>query len=341
MLRFWLSWLVLLPSLAFAAPNGAQLFQQNCAVCHGEHGRGGVGVPLALPSFQSSVDNAYLAKTIRLGRPGRVMPAFPSLSDAEVNAIVHYVRSFTHVKPPEFSAAPVKGDVQQGAKLFAANCASCHGDRGQGGAGTGVTFSRPRNLPIIPPALNNPGFQAAATDAQIRYTLIHGRQGTPMVSFRAKGLSDRQIDNIVAYVRTLKRGPVEEHENEPPMLVEESSSSFEATIKSVRQAIIGANFLMIREQSLDYGLVPKDKENTREHILYFCNFPFLNKALGIDPRVGLFLPCRVTVVERQGKVYVMAINPLKLSHLFNNDELNELCKHMHDVYRQVLDEATL
>ena len=76
-------------------------------------------------------------------------------------------------------------------------------------------------------------------------------------------------------------------------------------------------------------------------MIYFCNFNFLNKALAIDPRVGMFLPCRVTVVKSGDKVNIMAINPLKLSPLFNNSELNDACREMYEVYTELLEEASL
>jgi cytochrome c oxidase cbb3-type subunit 3 len=73
--------------------------------------------------------------------------------------------------------------------------------------------------------------------------------------------------------------------------------------------------------------------------MHFCNFRFLFSARAIDPRVGLFLPCRVTVVKTGNKVRIMAINPLHLSRLFNNDELDQACKHMHQVYVSILKDA--
>jgi cytochrome c oxidase cbb3-type subunit 3 len=56
-----------------------KLYAMHCAVCHSDMGSGGVGIPLALPSFLGSVDDIFLRKTIRYDRPGRVMPAFPAL----------------------------------------------------------------------------------------------------------------------------------------------------------------------------------------------------------------------------------------------------------------------
>ena len=57
--------------------------------------------------------------------------------------------------------------------------------------------------------------------------------------------------------------------------------------------------------------------------------------------VGLFLPCRVTVMERDGKVLVTTINPLYLSRMFNNGELDEACEQMHRIYQSLIEDATL
>ena len=49
----------------------------------------------------------------------------------------------------------------------------------------------------------------------------------------------------------------------------------------------------------------------------------------------------MTVIERDGKVMVTTINPLYLSRLFNNSELDEYCRQMYDVYSAILEDATL
>src|SRR5574340_1499825 len=104
-------------SSAMAAPDGAQLYGRNCAACHGENGNGGIGVPLALPSFQAGISDDYLRKTIHLGRPGRVMPAFSALEEDEIDAIVHYVRSWNTGPAVTYTSKPVKGDPSHGRQL--------------------------------------------------------------------------------------------------------------------------------------------------------------------------------------------------------------------------------
>ncbi len=340
-----LSILCLFAMTVWAAPDGAGLFAEHCAVCHGDKGGGGVGTPLALPSFLESVDDDFLRKTIRIGRPGRVMPAFPRLSDAQLDALVGHIRGWSGKPAPEFSDTPVKGDRKHGRELFASHCADCHGANGEGGHGTGVTFSRRHDLPIIAPALNNVGFLAAATDDMIRHTLVYGREGTPMTSMLVEGLSEQDIDDLVSFVRSFEDTRVTDARSggakNEPVIVIESSYTVEETVENLKQAIAGENFLLIRTDFLEHGLVEEGKENRQEVVLHFCNFNFLFEALAVDPRVGLFLPCRVTVMEREGKVLVTTINPLYLSRMFNNGELDEACEQMHRIYQSLIEDATL
>ena len=325
-----------------ANSNGEQLYVTHCSACHGPNGQGGVGVPLALPDFQYGVTNDYLEKTIRLGRPGRIMPAFTQLTDNEVSAIIKYIRKWAPGKPFAYSNIKIQGNIQHGKQLYAKRCAGCHGANGEGGKGTGVTFSRPRDLPIIAPALNNAGFLASAPDLMIKTVLMNGREGTPMLSFIKQGLSEKDINDVVSYVRSFEKKPSKNiaDENITSLISYESPHSLQKTVDILKKAIVGKNFRIIREQYLNQGLVKEGKENKKQVMIYFCNFNFLNRALAIDPRAGLFLPCRVTAVEKNGKVMVMASNPLYMSRFFNNEELHKLCQEMHDVYVDIVEEST-
>ncbi|MGB5261273.1 MAG: c-type cytochrome [Gammaproteobacteria bacterium] len=336
---------LLLASQVSAAPDGRQLYVAHCSACHGDQGHGGVGVPLSLPSFLDSVDDRFLAVTIRQGRPGRVMPSFPKLSDAQIAAIVGYIRNWSNKPAPQYSPGPVKGDMKNGALLYAKHCSSCHGENGEGGTGTGVTFSRRRELPVIAPALNNRGFLAAASDELIRQTLQLGRDGTPMDSFLEKGLGKQEIDDVVSFVRSFAQdqgdGSKTAAANKDKIISLASPYSLEETVENLKDAIVSQNFVLIRTDRLEHGLVKEADENPKQVILHFCNFRFLYDALAVDPRVGMFLPCRVTVTETSAGVFVSTVNPEYMSDLFNNAELDEYCKQMRDVYSTILEDATL
>ncbi|MDR3393216.1 MAG: c-type cytochrome [Sulfuriferula sp.] len=348
MLLRWLSIISLLwlgMSQALADESGAGLFERNCAACHGSAGTGGIGVPLALPSFQATISDDYIRKTIRYGRPGRVMPAFTQLSPDEVEAIVHYVRAWNKKPPVVYTSATIKGDPAHGQQLFGQYCAVCHGANAEGGDGTGVTFSRPRDLPIMAPALHNPGFLASASDGMIKATLMNGREGTPMVSFLKRGLKEKDIDDLVSYVRSLDKQPLPASAQvlkvESPVIERDSPYDFKTTVENIKQAVSNNNFFYGRVQTLEYGFTSPENENPKQVIVYFCNVSLLNQVLAIDPRVGMFLPCRITILEQGGKVKVMSVNPKVLSGLFNNAELNRLCDQMTQSYTAIMEEATL
>lgn len=327
------------------ASEGEALYLENCAICHGSDGHGGVGMPLSLPSFLSQASDAYLHRTIRLGRPGRVMPPFYRLSDKQITQIIRHIRSWQKSPIPEWPDQLIDGNAVKGQQLFHQHCASCHGDDAKGGKGTGLMFSRTRNLPITPPALNNQGFLIAASDPMIKHVILNGRKGTPMPAAKALGLNDSAVNNIVSYLRSLQTPMVSKQislDDEPASLIYDSPYNFEETLDSVKRAIIGMNFVHIRDQPLDSGLVAEGRESKKHMMVYFCNFNFLYNALAIDSRVGMFLPCRITIVENEkGEVKLMTINPKHLSRLFNNNELDDACNEMHKVYTSILEEATL
>ena len=122
------------------------------------------------------------------------------------------------------------------------------------------------------------------------------------------------------------------------VLVMESPYSFEGTVINLRNAISGSNFLMIREQAWDYGL-ESGNTNTRETILYFCNFDMVNRAIKLDQRFGQLLPFRITVAERGERVWAMAINPETLMQMRDKPQLGDFQISAASMYRKIIEEG--
>jgi cytochrome c oxidase cbb3-type subunit 3 len=336
--------LAIWPLALSAAPDGEALFAEHCAVCHQTEGHGGIGLPLDQGRLTLMSDD-YLVKTIRSGRPGRIMPAFVEPSDAQVAAIVSYLRSHYDAKAAQYDTAPLGGDAARGKALYAENCASCHGADGRGeGRGTGVTMSREREFAIMPPALNNPGFQNAAPDAMIATIIKQGRPSGIMPAFRSV-LSDAEVADVVAYVRQLgadaaASGP--SGERLELTITVDSPYDFKTTVQNVRQALSGSNFRTFPERFLEQGLTDEFSHDHKQVSLRFCNFNQLFDLLNVEPRLGVVLPCRVTVIEHEdGKVQLIAANMRTISRWFNNAELEEVANQMAAAVQSVLEEATL
>jgi cytochrome c oxidase cbb3-type subunit III len=336
--------LIFLIILSFAnvviANTGKDLFLKHCSACHGFTGNGGVGVPLNLKSFINSVDDSYLKNTIIYGRPGRVMEGFDYLGDDKINKIVKFMGSWRDKPAPVFSNKNITGDYKNGKELYKLKCQKCHGENGEGAKGTGVSFSRTREQPILAPALNNIGFLKSATDEMIKKTLMEGRTGTDMKSYIKQGFREDSINDIVFYIRSFeKKSFTKKKQDMTDVITAKSQSNFTETVQMVEDAIVGANFVHIRTTTFEKGF--SKNPNKKQAVIHFCNFKLLYDALAIDPRVGLFLPCTITITEEDKKVFIYAGNPQKLSLYFNNTELEDLCNRMSNMYSQILDDSSL
>ena len=162
--------------------DGATLYGTYCAACHGAKGEGmrypGLSAFPAIgnPNFLRFVSDDFLREQIKRGRPGRRMPAWGELEgglrDEEIIRVAEYVRNLGGIAF-EGDAKPrrwIQGSAADGQRLFAAACARCHGERGEGKEG---------------PALNNRVFLDLATDTYLVKTIQNGRPGTSMKDYLA------------------------------------------------------------------------------------------------------------------------------------------------------------
>ena len=184
-------------------PDGAALYAKMCALCHGKQGEG-YAAPKATalnnPDFLAAASDEYLFENIARGRPGTRMSAWSAahdgpLSDAEIRALVRFIRGWQTEPSVKLSEAPLAGDAQRGAALYAQQCAVCHGEQGQG-------LDTSPAAPQGAPSLNNPVFLETASDGFIRYAIAKGRRGTAMPAFEGT-LTQQQIDDLVAFIRSL------------------------------------------------------------------------------------------------------------------------------------------
>ncbi|OHC70584.1 MAG: hypothetical protein A3H93_13380 [Rhodocyclales bacterium RIFCSPLOWO2_02_FULL_63_24] len=212
---------------------GKIVYAQNCIVCHGERGQGSthpVGGPvpprdLASPQARAELLRERMVASVTNGRPGTAMAAFSSrLSQQDIESVVDYVRAALMVpaaetisgtrahggrgndvstvpKPNPVATADMKqpmpnglrGDVQKGGRFYNANCATCHGVKGDG-KGPRAYFINPKPRNFVDArsraTLNRPAIYAATSV---------GRLGTEMPAWN-KVLTEQEIADVAEYV---------------------------------------------------------------------------------------------------------------------------------------------
>jgi cytochrome c oxidase cbb3-type subunit 3 len=186
------------PLLGLAIAHGRAAFAENCAPCHGSGGQGGKGYRNLtnddwlwggkLDDISTTITHGIRAYQDTDTRSS-AMPAFGKdgiLKPEEIHQVASYVRTLSKLEPE----AGV--DVAAGKKLFADNCAACHGDDGKGMLQVGSA-----NL--------TDGLQLYGSDLKdLIYTITNARNST-MPAWGGR-LDPVTIKTLAIYVHSLGAG---------------------------------------------------------------------------------------------------------------------------------------
>lgn len=218
------------------------LFRHHCAVCHGEKGDGDSLARQALDpaprDFTSAKAKVELSRAHMIevlnkgtvtkdGKPTSMIAWKDHLSPEQIETLVDFIivrfmegkaaqtenaqdprhKGHDHgkVKAVNYPYA-LKPNAAQGKSLYAANCAACHGEKGDGkGNPARVGTSKPRNF-------QSPDFAESATGFSLFAAVTNGRGHMPAWH---KKLSNQEIANVSEYVLQsfVKPAQPEDHEH--------------------------------------------------------------------------------------------------------------------------------
>ena len=222
-----------------AIREGGTKFRSRCAGCHGPDARGYIGPDITGLSASGYTDERLFG-IVRRGVPGTEMtPADPlRVSDRDIWQVLAYLDTLKAAP-----STPASGDVQDGERIFRANCSSCQMVNGRGGqlgpdlSRVGSGRSRPVLLNKVRGTSDNvrPGYEAVTVvtrDGQrirgvkknedefsiqivdmrerlqgylkANLTEILTEPRTVMPAYSAEQLNDRALDDLLQYLTTLR-----------------------------------------------------------------------------------------------------------------------------------------
>lgn len=171
---------------------GRQLYATHCATCHGATGAGdgpgAVGLTVAPAKLaEHEYTTARLSSALWYGVAGTAMPAWRDRSTDERAALALAVQALSAARPEP----PVPGHlVDMGAAVYEANCAQCHGVRGDGrGSAAAKLAMAPANFTE----------QRLSLTEALR-VLKEGVHGSPMAPWTTR-LSDAERLAVAHHVR--------------------------------------------------------------------------------------------------------------------------------------------
>jgi mono/diheme cytochrome c family protein len=217
------------PATDASRARGKELYNVNCAHCHGEQGDGaGYGAPFLVPAprdfvaaqykFRSTASGQFptdedIFRTISRGATGTGMPPWQYLlSDEDRWALVDHVKTFSPrlnsssaPKPMKIEQPPSEHrDIENGRQVYVKmQCAKCHGEDGRGVGPSAATLLDSKGKYI-----NTRDFTFASSyrtgfsEREIVRTMETGMNGTPMPSYTGI-ISPKDQHDMVAYLMTM------------------------------------------------------------------------------------------------------------------------------------------
>ena len=168
---------------------GRTLYELACTTCHGTEGEGVtdrgpslVGVGAASADFYLSTGRMPLDRPRAQAERKRV-----AYTPVQIRQLVAYVASLG--PGPAIPRIPASaGNLSEGNRLYANNCAPCHSSAGAGGALGHAVYAPPLNR---------------ATPVQVAEAVRVGPGAMPV--FGEEALDDEQLASVVRYVEYLRK----------------------------------------------------------------------------------------------------------------------------------------
>ena len=155
-----------------------------------------------LPAYALARETYLSSSPADLWQRLRAEPGLRDRSDSELWDTVAYV----------WQANTTPAAVDRGRELFAANCAACHGESGQGdGVMLPLLGKLEQDMPDHgmperePPDFTDPQVLAGASPALLEGKLLRGGMGTNM-PYWGPVFTQEELDAVVAYLYTLPKG---------------------------------------------------------------------------------------------------------------------------------------
>ncbi len=239
----------LYPLVAPDPANGAAIFAEKCAPCHGPQGLGdgpqaaqlpNPPAPLGQPDFARQATLAEWYAVVTSGNIDKFMPPFASLSDGERWDVVAYALSLS---------TPADA-LQRGESLYQENCARCHGESGNG---DGPDAAQAGDVAVF----TDQAFMAQLSAAEMASVIASGQGNMPAFGDQ---LSQEDIWALTGYLRTLSfagnGAEVAQPAPETTPSVEVSGTLTSTTATATPEVVLGTITGQVTNGSVENGEVP-------------------------------------------------------------------------------------
>lgn len=118
-----------------------------------------------------------------------------------------------------------------------------------------------------------------------------------------------------------------------------TKKTFDEAVKAVERETKTIGFRVLYIHDVAATLKEKGFEIEQLKIIEICNAKSAHTVLQADVKIGLCLPCKINVYQKNGKTYISGMRPLILPQFFPRANLGTLPKEVDTIIRGIIDRS--
>lgn len=118
-----------------------------------------------------------------------------------------------------------------------------------------------------------------------------------------------------------------------------TEKSFDEAVKVVEQEVKNAGFKVLYTHNVTATLKEKGFEIEQFKIIEICNAKSAYAVLQADIKIGLCLPCKINVYQKDGQTYISGMRPIVLPQFFPHVNLGSLPTEVDAIIRGIIDRS--
>ena len=118
-----------------------------------------------------------------------------------------------------------------------------------------------------------------------------------------------------------------------------TEKSFEEAVAAVEQETKKVGFKVLYIHDVAATLKEKGFEIEPHKIIEICNAKSAYTVLQADMKIGLCLPCKINVYQKDGESHISGMRPIILPQFFPQADLGNLPKEVDEIIRGIINKS--
>src|SRR3989338_3702514 len=118
-----------------------------------------------------------------------------------------------------------------------------------------------------------------------------------------------------------------------------TTKTFDEVVQDVQAEIAKAGMRVLYVHDVQEALSEKGFLREPFKIIEFCNAKFANDFLNADIKIGLCMPCKINVYNKDGQTFISGMRPIVLPQFFPQANLSERSKEIDQIVQNIINNA--